>query len=323
MKILVRMLIVAVAMAAVAPVRADQFPSRPMTMIVPFAAGGPTDLIGRLMAQEMGKKLGQSIVVENVGGAGGMTGAARVANAAPDGYTMLVGTVGTQAQSQTLYSHPLYTSTTDFTPVVLIANVPLVLEARKSLPVADLREFVAYTKEHQAQMQYGAAGAAGQMGCVLFNYLTGVKVTTVPYRGTSQALQDLEAGRIDYLCDIMTTAKPPIEAGLVKGLAVLDSHRSTALPKIPTGIEQGVPGLIAYTWNALFLPKKAPSAVVETLHDAATAAMHSHAVRDRLLPLGAEIAPDSETSPQFLANLVQTEIVKWAKPIKAAGVIMH
>lgn len=316
-------LIVGFAVAALMPVEADQFPSRPITMIVPFAAGGPTDFIGRLMAQSMGRTLGQSVVVENVGGAGGMVGASRVANAAPDGYTILLGTVGTQAQSQTLYKHPLYNATTDFTPVVLIANVPLVLEARKSLPVADFKEFVAYTKAHQAQMQYGAAGSAGQLGCVLFNYLVGVKVTYVPYRGTAPALQDLEAGRIDYLCDIMTTAKPPIAAGLVRGLVVLDSHRSAALPNIPTAVEQGVPGLIAYTWNAIFLPKDAPSSVVKKLHDAAVAAMHAPVVRDRLLPLGAEIVPDSETSPQFLAALVKSEIIKWAKPIKASGVIQH
>jgi tripartite-type tricarboxylate transporter receptor subunit TctC len=322
-KILARSVTVAAAVAILVAARADEFPSRPMTMIVPFAAGGPTDLIGRLMAQDMGKTLGQSVIVENVGGAGGMVGASRVASAAPDGYVMLLGTVGTQAQSQTLYKHPLYDATTDFTPVVLIANVPLVLEARKNLPVADFREFVAYAKAHQAQMQYAAAGSAGQLGCVLFNYLVGVKVTYVPYRGTAPALQDLEAGRVDYLCDIMTTAKPPIEAGLVKGLAVLDSHRSVALPKIPTAVEQGIPGLIAYTWNAIFLPKNAPTTVVKKLRDAAVAAMHSQAVRDRLVPLGAEIAPDSETSPQYLAALVNSEIVKWAKPIKAAGVIMQ
>jgi tripartite-type tricarboxylate transporter receptor subunit TctC len=252
-----------------------------------------------------------------------MVGASRVAGAAPDGYTMLLGTVGTQAQSQTLYKHPLYNATTDFTPVVLIANVPLVLEARKDLPVSNFKDFVAYTKAHQAQMQYAAAGSAGQLGCVLFNYLVGVNVTYVPYRGTAPALQDLEAGRVDYLCDIMTTAKPPIEAGLVKGLAVLDRKRSAALPDVPTAVEQGVPDLIAYTWNAIFLPKNAPATVVGKLHDAAVAAMHSQVVRDRLPPLGAEIVPDSETSPQFLAALVKSEIARWAKPIKAAGVTVQ
>ncbi len=323
MKIFARMAMAAAVVAAVLPAQADDFPSRPMTMVVPFAAGGPTDLIGRVMALSMGRILGQSIVVENISGAGGMVGVARVASAAPDGYTMVLGTVGTQAQSQTLYKHPLYNAASDFTPVVLIANVPLVLEARKSLPVADFKGFVAYTKAHQAQMQYAAAGSAGQLGCVLFNYLVGVKVTDVPYRGTAPALQDLEAGRVDYLCDIMTTAKPPIEAGSVKGLAVLDRHRSAALPQVPTAVEEGVPGLIAYTWNAIFLPKNAPGAVVKRLHDAAVTAMHSQAVRDRLVPLGAEIAPDPETSPQYLAALVKSEIAKWAAPIKAAGVIVE
>jgi tripartite-type tricarboxylate transporter receptor subunit TctC len=312
-----------VAAAAAAPAAADNFPSRPITMVVPFAAGGPTDLIGRVMALSMGKVLDQSVIVENISGAGGMVGVARVASAAPDGYTMVLGTVGTQAQSQTLYKHPLYNSLTDFTPVVLIANVPLVLEARKSLPVTDFREFVAYTKAHQAQMQYAAAGAAGQLGCVLFNYLVGVNVTDVPYGGTAPALEDLEAGRVDYLCDITTTAKPPIDAGSVKGLAIFDQHRSAALPQVPTAAEEGVPDLIAYTWNAIFLPKNASATVVKKLHDAAVTAMHSQAMRDRLIPLGAEIAPDSETSPQYLAALVKSEIVKWAAPIKAAGVIIQ
>ena len=294
-----------------------------MTMIVPFAAGGPSDFIGRIMAQGMGQILGHNIVVENVSGAGGMAGAARVAGAAPDGYTMALGTVGTHAQSQTLYQHPLYDAVTDFTPVVLIANVPLALEVRKDLAVSDLKEFIVYTKAHQSQMQYASGGSAGQLGCVLFNYLIGVDVTHVPYRGSAPALQDLEARRVDYMCDIMTTAKAPIDSGLVRGLAVLDRDRSPALPGIPTGVEQGQPDLIAYTWNAIFLPKNASVAVVNRLHDAAVETMHTQATRDRLVPLGAEIVPDSETSPQYLANLVATEIKKWAVPIKAAGVTVQ
>jgi tripartite-type tricarboxylate transporter receptor subunit TctC len=301
---------------------AAQFPDRPLTMVVPFAAGGPTDVLGRIVAGRMSEVLGQNVVVENVAGAGGMTGSARVANAAPDGYQFVLGTVGTHAQGQTLYKHPLYDAAADFTPVILIAEVPLVLETRKDLPVGNLKDFVAYAKANQASMQFGSAGAgsATHLGCVLLNYTIGVKTTHVPYRGTGPALQDLEGGRIDYMCDVITTAKPPIQSGAVKGIAILDTKRSPALPNLPTAAEQGTPNLVAYTWNAIFLPKNAPAPIVKTLHDAALAAMHTPAVRERLSGLGAEIVPDDQATPQYLGNFVKSEIAKWAAPIKASGV---
>jgi tripartite-type tricarboxylate transporter receptor subunit TctC len=304
------------------PARAEDFPTRPITMIIPFAAGGPTDILGRLVAARMGEMLGQQVIVENVNGAGGMTGSERVASATPDGYQFVLGTVGTHAQGQTLYAHPLYNAVTDFTPVILIAQVPLVLETRKDLPVGTFKEFVAYAKENQAKMQFGSAGtgSATHLGCVLMNYILGFNITHVPYRGTGPALQDLEGGRIDFLCDVMTTAKPPIDGGAVKGLAVFDSKRSPALPTVPTAAEQGTPDLVAYTWNAIFLPKNAPAPIVKRLHDAALDAMHTPAVRDRLVGLGAEIASDQDATPQHLGDLVKSEIAKWAVPIKAAGV---
>jgi len=312
----------AATMSFALPANAQDFPTRSMTMIIPFAAGGPTDILGRVIAGRMSEILGQQVVVENVGGAGGMTGAARVANASPDGYQFVLGTVGTHAQGQTLYKSPLYNSVTDFTPVILIANVPIVLETRKDLPVNDFKEFVAYAKQNQAKMQFGSAGAgsATHLGCVLLNYVIGVNITHVPYRGTGPALQDLEGGRIDYVCDIITTAKPPIDSGTVKGLAIFDSKRSPALPNVPTAAEQGTPNLIAYTWNAIFLPKNTPQPIVKKLHDAALAAMHTPAVHDRLTGLGAEIVPDQDATPQHLADLVKSEIAKWAEPIKASGV---
>lgn len=314
--------IAAAAFALSLPAKAQEFPTRPMTMVIPFAAGGPTDILGRVIAGRMSELLGKNVVVENVGGAGGMTGSARVANAKPDGYEFVLGTVGTHAQGQTLYKHPLYDAAADFTPVILIAEVPLVLETRKDLPVNNFREFVAYTKQNQAKMQFGSAGAgsATHLGCVLLNYIIGVNVTHVPYRGTGPALQDLEGGRIDYMCDVITTAKPPIDGGAVKGIATLDSKRSPALPDLPTAAEQGTPSLVAYTWNAIFLPKGAPQPIVTKLHDAALAAMHTPAVRDRLTSLGAEIVPDDEATPQYLAQFVKSEIEKWAAPIKASGV---
>ena len=307
------------------PAAAQNFPDRPMTMVIPFAAGGPTDILGRVIAGRMSEILGQQVVVENVGGAGGMTGSVRVANAAPDGYQFVLGTVGTHAQGQTLYKKPLYNAVTDFTPVILIANVPIVLETRKDLPVNTFKDFVAYAKANQAKMQFGSAGAgsATHLGCVLLNYIIGVNITHVPYRGTGPALQDLEGGRIDYMCDIITTAKPPIDAGVVKGLAIFDSKRSPALPNVPTAAEEGTPNLVAYTWNAIFLPKNTPEPIVKKLHDAALEAMHTPAVHDRLTGLGAEIVSDQDATPEHLAELVKSEIAKWAVPIKASGVTVE
>jgi len=305
-----------------ATAKADDYPSHSMTMIIPFAAGGPTDVLGRLVAGRMSEILGQTVIVENINGAGGQAGSLRVANATPDGYEFVLATVGTHAQSQTLYQHPLYNAVTDFTPVILIANIPLVLVVRKDLPVNNFKEFVAYTGEHQAHMQFGSAGtgSATHLGCLLMNYMLELNVTHVPYRGSGPAMQDLQGGRIDYLCDVMTTAKPPIDSGAVKGLAVLNAQRSPALPNVPTAIEQGAPDLIAYTWNAIFLPKNTPAPIVKKLHDATLEAMHTPVVRDRLTGLGAEIATDQEATPQYLGDLVKSEIAKWAVPIKASGI---
>ena len=304
---------------------AQTFPTRSMTMVIPFAAGGPTDVLGRVVAAKMGESLGQTVVVENVTGAGGQTGSKRVADAAPDGYNFVIGTVGTHAQAQTLYKKPLYNSQTDFTPVGLIAQVPIVLIARKDLPVKDFKEFVAYAKANEGKMQFGSAGAgsATHLGCVLLNYIIGVNITHVPYRGTGPAMQDLAAGRIDYLCEIVTTAKPQIDGGTVKGIAMLDTKRSPALPNLPTAEEQGTKDIVAYTWNAIFAPKNTPEPIVKKLNGAMLDAMHSPAVKDRLSSLGAEIVSDDQATPEALAKLVKEETEKWAKPIKASGVTVE
>ena len=301
---------------------AQAYPNKPMTMIIPFAAGGPTDVLGRVMAQRMSELLGQQVIVENVGGAGGMTGSKRVADAAPDGYTLVLGTVGTHAQSQTIYKKPLYHSVTDFTPVALVAEVPIVLITRKDLPVTNLKEFIAYAKANQSKMQYGSAGAgsATHLGCVLLNYLIGVDITHVPYRGTGPAMQDLQGGRIDYLCEVVSTAKPQIDGGTVKAIAIMTKERSPALPNVPTGLEQGVPKLEAYTWNAIFLPKGTPADVVKKLNDATVQAMKTPAVKERLEGLGAVIVADDRATPEYLGQFVKSEIEKWAAPIKASGV---
>ena len=309
-------------LAIVATALAQNYPTKPMTMVIPFAAGGPTDVLGRIVAQRMSEVLGQQVVVENVGGAGGMTGSKRVADAAPDGYTFVLGTVGTHAQGQSLYKRPLYDAVSDFSPVALIAEIPIVLIVRKDLPVSNLADFVAYAKANQGKMQYGSAGAgsATHLGCVLLNYLIGVDITHVPDRGTGPAMQDLQGGRIDYLCEIISTAKPQIDGGTVKAIAIMTKERSKALPNVPTALEQGIPKLEAYTWNAIFLPKDAASDVVKRLHDATLEAMKTPMVRERLEGLGAVIVPEDRASSQYLAQFVKSEIEKWAAPIKASGV---
>ena len=309
-------------LAIVATALAQNYPTKPMTMVIPFAAGGPTDVLGRIVAQRMSEVLGQQVVVENVGGAGGMTGSKRVADAAPDGYTFVLGTVGTHAQGQSLYKRPLYDAVSDFSPVALIAEIPIVLIVRKDLPVSNLAEFVAYAKANQGKMQYGSAGAgsATHLGCVLLNYLIGVDITHVPYRGTGPAMQDLQGGRIDYLCEIISTAKPQIDGGTVKAIAIMTKERSKALPNVPTALEQGIPKLEAYTWNAIFLPKDTGSDVVKRLHDATLEAMQTPMVRERLEGLGAVVVPENRASSEYLAEFVKSEIEKWAAPIKASGV---
>ena len=321
MRILVTALVAFASLVTAASARAEEWPTRPLTMINPFAPGGPNDVLARLFAQRMGELLGQPIVIENIGGAGGMTGADRVAKAAPDGYTFLQGTVGTQAQNQTLFKKPAYNSTTDFAPVALMVEAPLVLVARKDLPVQSMKEFVAYAKANREKMQFASAGtgSAIHLGCALVNMVTGLDIVHVPYRGANPAMQDLMSGRVDYLCDIITTAKPQIEGGAVKAIAILTKERSPVLPDVPTAIEQGF-AIEAYTWNAFFLPKGTPEAIVQKLNRATVKAMKTPAVREKLESAGLKFVSDDRTTPKYLAKFVQSEIEKWAVPIKASGV---
>ncbi len=300
---------------------AQTFPNRPLTMVIPFAAGGPQDTIGRIVAQRMGELLGQTVVVENVGGAGGMTGSKRVADAKPDGYTMILGSVGTHAQNQTLYKHPLYNVVTDFTPVAYLAVTPIAIITRPDLPVNNFKEFIAYAKANQEKMQFGSAGAgsATHLACVVLNSAMGTKIVHVPYKGTGPAMQDLIGGRIDFLCEIIATAKPQIDGGKVKGIAIMTKTRSPVLPDLATTGEQGL-DVQAYTWSSLFLPKAAPADVVKQLNEAAVGAINTASVQERLKGLGATVAKKDEQSAAWLGDFVKSEVKKWEAPIKASGV---
>jgi len=302
------------------PAAAEDYPNRSMVMVIPFAAGGPTDVLGRIVAARMGDILGQQITVENIGGAGGMTGANRVKVAPPDGYQMVLGTVGTHAQVQNLIAKPLYDAATDFAPVALLAEVPLVLIVRKDLPVSNIKEFVEYTKKNQDKMSFASSGvgAAVHLGTVLLNSAIGVTVTHVPYRGSAPAMQDLQAGRVDYMTEIVSTGYPQIKGGTVKAIAMLAPQRSPILPDLPTAREGGV-DVTAYTWNAIFLPKDTPAPIVKKLHDAAVEAMKSPQVRERLEALGVTVVAEDRMGSDYLGKFVTDEIEKWGKAIKDSG----
>jgi tripartite-type tricarboxylate transporter receptor subunit TctC len=298
------------------------WPNRTVTMIVPFAPGGPTDVVGRVLAQRLSDILKQQIIVENVSGAGGMAGAQRVAQAQPDGYQVLLGTVGTQAYSQTLYKKPLYNSLTDFTPVILVAEQPLVLVVRKDFPASSLKEFTAYVKANASKLSFGSggSGSATHLGCLLLNSAIGADVQHVPYRGSAPALQDMIGGRIDYLCDAVSTELSPVKAGSVKAIAILADQRSPVLPDVPTAQEEGLKGFEANNWIALFFPPKTPGAIVDRLRAATIEAMKTPALRTQLEAIGTDLVSFDRTSPVYLNNFVASEVKKWAAPIKASGV---
>lgn len=308
-------------LAFVGAAPAQEWPSRPLTLVVPFAAGGGADLLGRILAPPLSELLGQPVTVENVGGGGGMTGALRVSRGAPDGYQFVLGTTGTHAQNQTLYKNPLY-HVADFTPVALVAEQPILLIARKDFPADNLMDFIAYVKANQERMQFGSAGTGSgvHLACVLLNAAIGVNVVHVPYRGTAPAMQDLIAGRIDYQCPVITPVVPQIQGGLVKAIATLTKKRTPILPDLATAQEQGLTDFEAYIWFAIFLPRGTPADIVQRLQRAIAAAENLPTVQERLKEIGAApIAPERQT-PEYLAAFVEREVAKWAAPIRASGV---
>ena len=291
-------------------------------MVVPFAAGGPVDVLGRILAQYLGDAIGKQVIVDNVPGAGGMSGSLRVSQATPDGHMFVLGSIGTHALNQTLSKKPLYNAAADFAPVALIADVGLVLITRKDLPADNLSAFIAYAKANQAKMQFGSGGAgtSSHIGCVLLNQTIGVDTIHVPYRGGGPAMADLVAGRIDYVCNIASTVGAAIEGKQVKALAALTRERSPILPDLPTAHEQGLTGFDAYTWNAVFLPKGTPPALVAQLNRALVTVMDTAAFRERLNTLGLIVVAPERRTPAYLQTFVEGEIEKWAIPIKASGV---
>ena len=313
------MLLLAYVVAGLRPAAAENWPARPLTMVVPFAAGGGTDVLGRILGRRISEILGQQVIIENVGGAGGMVGSARVAKAAPDGYQFVLGSRA-DAINQTLYKNPLYNLATDLAPVALIADQPTLLVARNDLPVGNLVEFIAYARANQATMQMASAGAGstGHLDCMLLNATIGIKVTHVPYRGGGPAMQDLIAGRIDYICTLSATARQQIEGKLIKAIAILSRDRSAMLPGLASAREQGL-DFEASTWFGFFLPKGTPAPIIQKLNEATVAAIDTPSVQEQLKEVGAVAVAPERRSPGYLQKFVLSEIDKNAAPIKAAG----
>ncbi|HKC33762.1 MAG TPA: tripartite tricarboxylate transporter substrate binding protein [Xanthobacteraceae bacterium] len=301
---------------------AQDWPTRPLTLVVPFSPGGGVDASARVQAQRMSEILGQPIVVENIGAAAGMAGGQRVATAAPDGYTFLVGNTGTHAYNQSLYKKPLYNAASDFQPVGLMTESPRILIARKDLPVNNLQEFVAYAKQNQTKMQYGSAGVGSgtHLPCALLNMAMGVDITHIPYRGAGPVMQDLIGGRLDYMCDTIQTGAAQANSNTVKGIAVMSAKRVPIIPDVPTTGEQGLPGVEATVWNAFFLPKGTPEPIVRKLNQAMRETLEDPVIRKRLENFGLEIVPPEQRTPEYLAKFLPEEIARWGKVIKAAGI---
>jgi tripartite-type tricarboxylate transporter receptor subunit TctC len=313
-------LVIAGALAPAAAL-AQTYPTRPITMVVPFAAGGAFDVVGRIVAVRMAELLGQPVIVENTTGAAGIIGVNRVIAAKPDGYTLLFGTVGTHAYNQTIYKRRRYDAINDFTPVALFSEQPMVLEARKDLAASTLAEFVALLKQNGAKMQFGSAGAGSttHLACALINAKVGVDITHVPYRGGGPAANDLIAGQIDYMCGNLGTSKGRIEGKQVKAIALLSRGRSPLMPELATAHEQGLTDFDVTTWTAFFLPKGAPKAIVDKLNEVTHGAMDTPAIKSRMLEIGViGIAPERR-SPEYLARFVAEEVARWEGPIKAGG----
>src|SRR6188472_1892070 len=317
--LLLALVVAAVVWPHAAP--AQTYPSRPIVMVVPYAAGGTIDVMGRIIAVRMSELLGQQIVVENTTGAGGIIGVTRVMNAAPDGYTILLGSTGTHAYNQTIYKKRRYDAVNDFTPVTLFSEQPMVLEARKDLPANTIPEFAALLKANGAKMQFGSAGAGSttHLACSLLNSTIGVNVTHVPYRGSAPASNDLIGGQIDYLCGNLGAAAPLITGKQVKAIAVLSKGRSPLMPELASAHEQGLTGMDITTWAAIFLPKGAPKAIVDKLNEVTHATMETPVIKSRMLEIGVTgVAPDRR-SPEYLAKFVEDEVARWEGPIKSGG----
>ncbi len=299
---------------------AQDWPARNITLIVPFAAGGGIDTNARLQALALAEVLKQTVVVENIGAAGGTVGTARAAKAAPDGYTLLIGNSGTHAYAATLYKSLPYDPVGDFEPVGITTDSPRILVVRKDLAVSNLKEFIAYARANQAKMQYGSAGVGSgtHLPCALLNMVMGVSVVHVPYRGAGPAMQDVVGGRLDYMCDTIQTGAEQATGGMVKGLAVMGPQRVPIID-LPTTSEAGLDGVDATVWNGFFFPKGTPREIVLKMNKAISEMIERPDVKKRMAEFGLTILPAEQRTPEYLASFLPKDIERWGKVIRDAG----
>jgi tripartite-type tricarboxylate transporter receptor subunit TctC len=312
---------IALAIVVASSAAAQPYPSRPVTMVVPFAPGGPTDTIARILAEHMRRLLGQPIIVENVSGAGGSIGVGRVARATPDGYTLCVGNLSSHVMNGAVYTLQ-YDVIADFAPVALLSFQPLLIVARKSMPANDLRELVAWLKANPGKATLGiqGVGTAGHVFAVFFYTETGTSVQLVPYRGAGPAMQDLVAGQIDFMIDTPTNSLPQVRGGNIKAYAVTDGVRLPSAAEIPTVDEAGLPGFHFSFWQALWAPKGTPTNIIDKLNSAVVGSLAEVTVRQRFAEQGQEIPPPAQQTPKALAAYHKAQVDKWWPIVKATNI---
>jgi tripartite-type tricarboxylate transporter receptor subunit TctC len=312
---------VLLALAATSGAQAQDYPARTVTVIVPFAPGGPADITGRIVADIFSRHLGQQFVVENVGGAGGTIGALRAARAPADGYTIISGHMGTHAAAPAFYPNLGYDPEKDFEPIGLIAEQPELLAVRKDFPANTLQEFVAYAKanENKLNMGHAGVGSVSYVGCLLLNSAIGIKPTMVPFTGTAPVMNAILAGQVDYDCDPVLGPLPHVRAGTVKALAIATKKRSPLLPDVPTSYEQGLPEFDCAPFYAVFAPKGTPKAIIDRLADALSKGLSEEGVQKRLAELGADIAEPNRRGPKALGDLVRSEVARLMPILKDAS----
>ena len=308
-----------------ASAQGNAYPQRPVTMIVPFAAGGPTDVIARIVSDHMSRTIGQQVVVENVAGVGGTTGITRGAQAQGDGYTIMMGHMGTHGAAPALYPNLKYDPAKDFAPIGLAAGTPIVIVARKDFPAADLKAFLAYVKANDTKqnMAHAGVGSVSHTTGVLLTSVLAIKPTMVAYRGTGPALNDLMANTVDFMTDQIVNVAPQVTGGTIKAYAIATPERSPALPDVPTTKEAGLEGYEVSAWNAVFAPKSIPADIQAKLVSALDRALDDENVRKRLLDLGGVIPSKAERGPQALQKLVDSEVARWTPILKAAGAVAN
>src|SRR5215470_11098711 len=319
---LVAPLLTCVLLVVAVPAAAQTWPSHPLTMVVPYAPGGSTDLVARLIAPGLGAALGKPVLIENMAGVGGIAGVSRVAKAAPDGYQFVVGNVGTHVQNQYLFAYPPYDAAAEFVPAALRADLVMLVAVRAELPIDDLKDFIAHLHANAAHMQYasGGFGSPSHLACALLNFTLGVDVRHAPYRGGGPATRELLAGKVDYFCSNVAAIKPHIESGRLKAPAVFSHERLASLSAVATAQEQGLKDFEAINWMALFLPAATPEPIVARLNAAALAALADPALQTKLRALGAEPAAPDRNTEDHLQAFLAAERDKWGAVIRKANI---